>query len=545
MLASQKHAPPEDMNVRIASEYDDPLKPKGYRTFRCDTDSIKEALEEEVPYWRYWKAILIAAPPGKGKTSFVYEVLIPLAIKMNRHVLVVANRNALSLQMKLDVMELIGSPLRDRLTDLGIRETDIFGSVGIVSYHSLPRFLNDPENEDWLDNVEYVVADECHYFTSDSSFNDLTEWHLKLITKHFKRAIRVYMTGTSWDVLRPIADAEMAIKYDKERACKVHLDREIIRYHWEQDHSHVDLRFFRDLEEIKQLILGNPNEKYMIFVDSRDSGRALADALGKNRATYLDAESKGTKEMTKLLKEQTFDRQVSVTTKVLDCGINLWDNRLRHIVTVTDDRVSMLQMLGRKRRKPGERVNLYVCDMDLKLIAKRYRDGQELLAALREYQEGDTEVYHQMARSCWRSEDRKYRIYFRITDWSIVPNEVAFWALRRKDYFYRKLLEGHTTFRDEVCKWLGKTQEPEKIPDDELNAFCAAHLGQELNEEENVTVRKLIVKTAVAKGYLEPQPTRVATLGQEALNNRLSKVESPYRFEKKRWVILKEEKCDV
>ena len=541
MLASQKHAPPEDMNVRIASEYDDPLKPKGYRTFRCDTDSIKEALEEEVPYWRYWKAILIDAPPGKGKTSFVYEVLIPLAIKMNRNVLLVANRNALSLQMKLDVLELIGSPLRDRLTDLGIRETEIFGSVGIVSYHSLPRFLNDPENEDWLDNVEYVVADECHYFTSDSSFNDLTEWHLKLIIKHFKRAIRVYMTGTGWDVLRPIADAEMAIKYDKERACKVHLDREIIRYNWQQDHSHVDLRFFRDLEEIKQLILGNPNEKYMIFVDSRDSGRALADDLGKNRATYLDAESKGTKEMTKLLKEQTFDRQVLVTTKVLDCGINLWDNRLRHIVTVTDDRVSMLQMLGRKRRKPGEQVNLYVCDMDLKLIAKRYRDGQELLAALREYQEGDSEVHHQMARSCWRSEDRKYRIYFRITDWSIVPNEVAFWALRRKDYFYRKLLEGHTTFRDEVCKWLGKTQEPEKISDDELNAFCEAHLGQELNEEEIVTVRKLIVKTAVAKGYPEPQPTRVATLGQEALNNRLSKVESPYRFEKKRWVILKEE----
>lgn len=545
MLASQKHAPPEEMNVRIASEYDDPLKPKGYRTFRCDTDSIKEALEEEVPYWRYWKAILIDAPPGKGKTSFVYEVLIPLAIKMNRNVLLVANRNALSLQMKLDVLELIGSPLRDRLTDLGIRETDIFGSVGIVSYHSLPRFLNDPENEDWLDNVEYVVADECHYFASDSSFNDLTEWHLKLITKHFKRAIRVYMTGTSWDVLRPIADAEMAIKYDKERACKVHLDREIIRYHWEQDHSHVDLRFFRDLEEIKQLVLGNPNEKYMIFVDSRDSGRALADDLGKNRATYLDAESKGTKEMTKLLKEQTFDRQVLVTTKVLDCGINLWDNRLRHIVTVTDDRVSMLQMLGRKRRKPGERVNLYVCDMDLKLIAKRYRDGQELLAALREYQEGDSEVHRQMARSCWRSEDRKYRIYFRITDWSIVPNEVAFWTLRRKDYFYRKLLEGHTTFRGEVCKWLGKTQEPEKAPDDELNAFFEDHLGQELSEEEIVTVRKLIVKTAVAKGYPEPQPTRVATLGQEALNNRLSKVESPYRFEKKRWVILKEEKCDV
>lgn len=60
-----------------------------------------------------------------------------------------------------------------------------------------------------------------------------------------------------------------------------------------------------------------------------------------------------------------------------------------------------------------------------------------------------------------------------------------------------------------------------------------------------MTVRKLIVKTAEAKGFKEQQPTRVDTLGTEALNNRLSKVESPYRFEKKRWVILKEEKCDV
>ena len=49
--------------------------------------------------------------------------------------------------------------------------------------------------------------------------------------------------------------------------------------------------------------------------------------------------------------------------------------------------------------------------------------------------------------------------------------------MKRKDYFYRKLLEGHTTFQGEVCKWLGKTQEPEKIPDDELNVFFEDQLG--------------------------------------------------------------------
>lgn len=545
MLVPKTHEPPQDMKVRLVTQYDDRI-PDIFTSFRCNTDSIKEALEAEVDYWDCHNPVLVDAPPGKGKTSFVYEVLIPLAIKMRRNILLIANRVTLSIQMKMEIMELIESPLLGRLTDQGIRETDIFGNVAVLSYHSLPRFLQDPGNAQWLEHVVYVVADECHYFTADSAFNDLTGYHLRLITKHFKHAIRIYMTATRWDVLQPLAEAEQAIDYFRERFTHSLAERRFYRYWWPQDYSFVDLHFYKDLEEIEQLIVGNPNEKYMVFVDSRDSGRALADALGKNRATYLDAESKGTKAMSKLLKENHFDTQVLVTTKVLDCGVNCWDEKLHNVVVMSDDRVSMIQMLGRKRRKPGERVSLYVCDMNPKVIAKRYCDGQELLVAQVRYNEADEEERRRMAREFWRNDDPRFRRYFSLTDQhGILPNKVAFWALEKKDYFYRKLLSEGLTFREAVCSWLGKNLEPDGVPADELTAFCEAHLGQELNEEEIVMVRKLIVKTAVAKGYLEPQPTRVATLGQEALNNRLYKVESPYRFEKKRWVILKEEKCDV
>ena len=79
------------------------------------------------------------------------------------------------------------------------------------------------------------------------------------------------------------------------------------------------------------------------------------------------------------------------------------------------------------------------------------------------------------------------------------------------------------------------------VPADELAAFCEAHLGQELSGDEIVTVRELIVKAAGATGFVEPQPTRVATLGRDALNNRMGKFNSPYRFEKNVWKILKEE----
>lgn len=540
MLAPKPYEAPPDMKVRLGTQYDDRV-PDFFNSFRCNTDSIKEALEAEIDYWNYCNSVLIDAPPGKGKTSFVYEVLIPLAIKRCRNILLIANRVALSIQMKLEIMELTEFPLLGRLTDQGIRETDIFGNVAVVSYQSLPRFLNEPANEKWLENVLFVVADECHYITADSGFNDLTGYHLRLITKHFKRAIRIYMTGTSWDVLQPLAEAERAIAYLRERFTYSLAERQCYRYCWPQDYSFVDLHFFRDLKEIKGLIEANPSEKFLVFVDSRDRGQEFARDLG-SRATYLDAASKGTKTMTKLLKDNTFETQVLITTKVLDCGVNVWDEKLRNVVVMSDDRVSMVQMLGRKRRKPSERVNLYVCDMNPKVIAKRYCDGRELLAAQTRYDEADEEERRRMAREFWRNDDSRFRRYFSLTDQhGILPNKVAFWALEKKDYFYRKLLGGEQTFRDAVCGWLGKTVEAEAVPQDELQAFCEAHLGQDLTEEEITTVRALVVKAAGATGFVEPQPTRVATLGREALNNRMAKFDSGFRFEKTIWKIIKED----
>ena len=537
MLAPRERKLQEGMKVRLFTQYDDRV-PEFYTSYRCNTDSIKEALEAEVPYWHYCNAVFIDAPPGKGKTSFVYEVLIPMAVQMGKNIVICANRVALSIQMKQDVMELTDSPLQGRLTDKGIRDTDIFENVAVVSYHRLNNFLENTANEAWLKNVMFVVADECHYFTADSSFNAFTGYHLRLISKYFARAVRIFMTATSWDVLQPLADAEKGISYLAERISGRLPNRTIYRYWWPQDYTHVDLRFFENLEGIKGMITQS-SEKTLVFVDSRERGREFADELG-NRAIYLDADSKGSKAMTQLLKNQTFDKQVLVTTKVLDCGINIWDDKLRNVVVMTDDRTSLIQMLGRKRRKFGERVNLYVCDMSPKLITKRYRDAQELLAAQVRYQEGSEEEHRRMAREFWHNQDPRYRGYFSLTDnHGILPNKVAFWALEKKAYFNRKLLNRELTFRDAVCGWLGKSVESQEVPTDELTAFCEAHLGQELTGEETVTVRRLVVKAAEANGFTEPQPTRVGTLGPEALNNRLTKIESSFRFEKKRWVIIK------
>lgn len=520
--------------------------PDFYCHHRCDTEYIRDALEPEIAYWNYLDPVFIDAGTGKGKSTFDIEVLIQRAQRLGKNVVILTNRSALNLQQKLAVVRCVEPELEEQLTAKGIRDRDIFGNTAVLVYQALPRFVNDPSNRAWLENVFYLVADECHYFCADAGFNRNCEYHLKLITKHFTHAIRIYQTATSWDVLYVLAEAEKSIPYLRERFLAVagyfgmgH-ERRFHRYYWEENFDHVDLHFTGGLDEITQIICQKPREKFLVFVDSKERGREFARELG-NRAIYLDADSKGSKEMEKLLKDNAFEEQVLVTTKVLDCGVNIWDNRLRNVVVMTDDRTSMIQMLGRKRCKPGERVNLYVCDMPRQVLLKRHRDGCVPYEAKLRYEKYGEENRRRMGREIWNGDDDRLRLYFRLTDSGLVKNHLAFYALIRKLFFYEDILLEKTTFRAAVCEWLGKTLEPEVVPADELAAFCEAHLGQELSEDEIATVRELIVKAAGATGFVEPQPTRVATLGRDALNNRMGKFNSPYRFEKNIWKINKEE----
>lgn len=543
MLAHKpREEEPFKATIKIESIYDDG-NDRHYVNHPCSTEYVKDALANEIDHWRYWNPVLIRAGTGMGKSSFSFEELIQRARRLGKNVVILSNRSALNLQQKQEVIRCAAPELEDQLTDKGIRDRDIFGNTAVVLYQALPRFLNDPKNKEWLANVLYLVADECHYFCADAGFNHNCGYHLKLILDHFKYAIRIYMTATDWSVQYPLYKAEASIKYLWGRFFGQFQERCFHRYCWTEDFSHVNLHFVGGLDEIKQLIIRKPNEKFLLFVDNKERGKEFSRELG-SRAIYLDADSKSSKAMEKLLRNNAFEEQVLITTKVLDCGVNVWDDRLRNVAVMTEDRTSMVQMLGRKRCKPGERVNLYVCDVDRQVLLRRHREGCELLEAKKRYEASDEYARRRMRNEIWNGDDDRLRLYFKLSEDDLFPNRMAFYALNRKLYFYEEILLGEKDFREVVCSWFGKKPEPkapEKTPEDELAAFCEAHLGMELTEEEIVTVRALIVKAARATGFVEPQPTRVATLGRDALNNRMGKFDCAYRFDKNVWKLNKEE----
>ena len=533
MLSNNNGLP--EIEAKVVSIYDDYI-PDFYRIFECNSDNVVETLTPELEFWNTRDPVLIHAPPGKGKTTFANEVAVQRAIQYG-NALIISNRVAVSTQQKLKIMVLIQSTFRGMLTDEGIRKTERFGPVSVITYHRLPAFLKDPKNEKWIRNIGVVIADEIHLITADSMFNDMCGYYLELLTSRFQHAIRIYMSATPEDVLVPLAEAEKRNYRDISGVLQGALQRDFLYYHFPADYSHINLQFFDELDEIADMINAEPNSKWLVFINSKSIGKGFAKDLG-SRALYLDAESKEREEWNDLLKTSDFKQQVLVTTAVLDSGANIWSAELHNVVVTTDNRTSFLQMLGRKRYTQGEKVNLYVRNLDMRVIGKRQREHIELCQWYDRYLAATADEKGKLAMQFWRDSDDSLRHYFSLTrKGKLVPNEMAFFALRCRMHFYASILSGRVSFQKVVREWLGLTEKEEESQKDRLLHFCEMHCGQELNDQDQAEFRRLVVMTIEQAGHKEPRPERIETLKIEALQNRLLKISFPYSLERNKWII--------
>ena len=160
-----------NLQVKPIYTYEDHI-PDFYQTRRVTEQYVSDALKDEFENWNPRDPILIDAPTGSGKNTFIINELIPKAKKMNKNILILSNRIALSVQQKALIMKSLDSPLIRQLTDEGIIATDTFENVKILTYHSLPSFLDDANNKEWCKKLLYVIIDEAHFFIADSLFNE-------------------------------------------------------------------------------------------------------------------------------------------------------------------------------------------------------------------------------------------------------------------------------------------------------------------------------------------------------------------------------------
>lgn len=442
--------PASTLRVSLATEYDD-IEPDFYRTISL-RGSVT-SLEVDLPFWKPENPILLEFLTGSGKTTCVYNRLLPDAMAKGKNLLLVSNRVALSTQQKRRVMELTNDPKLRLLSEDGIKEAEDFGSVRVITYHRLPALCNDESAARWISNLAYVVFDESHFFTSDVVFNENTEYFLRLSCERFYRAVRIYLTGTNWDILKPLAEAEL--KYYRPIARRPYFYfppvREFIRYTIPEDYNKHSFHFFRSLSELIPHIHANPSSKWVIFADSKASSKDFCHTLGNNICEYLDSESKGTESWASIVKNKQFTKQALIATAVLDNGVDNIDAAVKNIAIIADNRTTLLQMAGRKRLEAGEQVNLWICDLPRRTISTRHAQYEKYLAWFDEYERyANAKDYNAFVEKVWRCGDQAIFKLFRFS-WGIVcPNKLAQYVLKRRRLFFGRILDRKTSFKTEV-----------------------------------------------------------------------------------------------
>lgn len=297
----------------------------GYRQIIADPrcEWVKDFLCGEE--WNPGECVFLGADCSTGKNTYVEHL-----VNSRRYdrILILANRRA----NKQQIME-----------RLGIADDRLFQGAEVRTYQSLEQDHNCWSRE--LDHYGLIVVDEAHYFICDSLFNPQANISLEKILGT-QYPVKLFMSATITEVAG-IVMGKLRKKYDN-----LDLAKKCSVYQMSRNKQNITSVNCVDLHEVIKKIDAS-NEKWMIFVDSKELGKMITSELGE-KAVFISSESstddpEAKAEYDHITRHECFKHQVLVATSVLDNGINIKDRKVKNVVIAHNDRIELVQMLGRKR----------------------------------------------------------------------------------------------------------------------------------------------------------------------------------------------------
>ena len=311
-------------------------------------------------------------------------------------------------------------------------------------FQDVEQFISEDIKE-----VDYLILDEAHYFTSDSVFNDKTMKEFEYIYKECK-GVKLYMTATpeafieaikqyekannikGKDRLRIIEQLKQVTESDIEDFDYITADEEAVdllkhvkkRYEFQFIHEADRENFLKE-----QVKISTPNDKMIYF--TTDKLRGFAVAQQANGMMYRDNTAKGgafictlygslfktaisMEERERIIQQGRFNSDVLVATAVLDNGVNIKDDNVKRVIIDYVDAGEVVQMLGRvrtKNRAKGNKLNVTVILPSLEKIGNVLkRKDEDLKNAKNIFEEQQIEFRHkcydEIKQTDWLNETR-------------------------------------------------------------------------------------------------------------------------------------------
>ncbi len=484
------------------------IEQNGIKCIKKEADWIGGALSEEMKSWQNYHYInhntpffeepsIINAPPGYGKTTFVFRELREKASQQNYCILLVVNRSILKGQISRLIREELGGYTTGAPED----SLSVYGNIILCTYQyflkDFRQIVDDFQNHIPSQNLGYIVMDEVHYFISDSAFGGATHEVLRNILRlsyrcfdehllckvnypdvEFKHSFppikRIYMTATP-DYVRDV------IVYEEKCAQEIRKVLLEIFPHVKSFFSGSGKWFYNYIEEfdfpvkeskknikpvfyfnqeyiIQQIAKSDKNERWLVFINDVKAGQELCkyiqEALGIS-SEFIWADSASDNIRNELEVKQRFDCRVLIATSVLDNGVSIIDDTLKNIVVDTTDKVQLIQMLGRKRLADDEPVNLYVTNKSETDIVSYIRSNDECLRNINASY-GDVRTFENNLISDGFSGRELFK-YSPAFGKHIASDYTKYYIKRRGDELVRlksELSRDKDAFAKLVCSWL-------------------------------------------------------------------------------------------
>ncbi|MFP5111851.1 DEAD/DEAH box helicase family protein [Bacillaceae bacterium C204] len=474
---------------------------------------VSDSIGDDYKKWNKGDTVLIQAQTGTGKTYFIKEVLLD-ELDSNDRLLFISNRTNLKRQIKKDLLKKHNLTIPETLEELdGITKIE---KVSITSYHAISDNNKDSmygSGEKWnLGNYDYIVMDEVHFLFSDSGFNNKTRFaYDELVREHFPYSIKIFISATMHEIRSPIIK-----RVEQLKSSGFGLDNyNIHEYNTGNDYSYITAKYFNKINNIINLIKNDmSDEKWLIFISDigRDGNRILEE-LGDEKCSLIKSGT-NSDELTSIINDSKFNKKVLISTKAMDNGVNIDDPLLKNIVIMTWDRISFIQMLGRKRIDidNAETVNLYIPTRYKNSFRSKLNDYYKKKKAVKLLNNDKMEFYRKFDNALKDFNGMNDIFYREFSTGEIKFNEIGCARLlgdiKFAEYMVAKFdYIGKYAFIHEQLSWLGlkdSNYDENMITEvvvneevDSLNKYLNSVVGEKLFNDDQQKLSDLIINELI------------------------------------------------
>lgn len=249
---------------------------------------------------------LIGSEMGSGKNYWVRNILLPYALDNNMKTLILTHRTINNNQQLNYLLDYSNECIRQFKG----------GMFELTTYQHLEQKIKCNDFE-YLNQFNYIVCDEAHYFTKDSTINNNTHISFSWLNSNDK-VIKIFMTATYESLFYlPFKRSLITIK-------EANYTNNNINALWRYEKDETILSIIEDT--------ANKAEKVLIFHNSIENGEIFKNTLSCNTALLHSGNKIASEDYSNIINDNKFNCQVLNTTSLMSEGTEIKDKNVKTIV---------------------------------------------------------------------------------------------------------------------------------------------------------------------------------------------------------------------